>query len=319
MQKWEYTVWYLDTSAGVSSIEDELERRGREGWELVATPVVWDFDPSSSGRQLVGILKRPVGAEGAGERDSRVAEPVLASGIVDEPSAKLALPAAAAVPVRSTANASSLVRTGLDDRSAVGVVDEMIRRAEADLVAIKRHRLVVDDEHKRARTTHLEVELHLLRQSRTWVSTDADVAWVQSGLEAWRSAYGLRHQGAFDGFALRRDERRPWARPSRTRTEPTVSDTDDLVDAAELRRLLEETRGRRIGFLLAQESAASLIARDPARTDREVENILKGVVGRKVIGRTRIAILRKRMEASGVIPAQERHRKGWAWLQPAPK
>ena len=317
MQKWEYTVWYLDTGEGVSSIHDELERRGREGWELVATPVVWDFDPSSSGRQLVGILKRPVRAKAVDEPESCVDQPVTSGARGTQ--ATLALPAGAAVAERSLENAKALQRTGPGDRTAVGVVDDMIRRAEADLVASKRHRLVADDEHKRARTTQLEVELHLLRQSRTWVSTDADVAWVRSGLEAWRTAYGLRHQGPLDGVARLRDGRRPWVRSSRAPAEPAISQTDDFVDAAELRKLLEETRGRKIGFLLAQESAASLIARDPTRTDRDVESILRGVVGRKVIGRTRIATLRKRMEASGVIPAQERRRMGWAWLQPAPK
>ena len=63
MQEWEYDIWYLDPSRGTSSIRDELERRGREGWELVATPVAWDFDTAVDGRQLVGILKRSVRAE----------------------------------------------------------------------------------------------------------------------------------------------------------------------------------------------------------------------------------------------------------------
>ena len=99
MQKWEYTVWYLDTSVGVSSIEDELERRGREGWELVVTPVVWDFDPSSSGRQLVGILKRPVGAKPALEPGSHVARRVPYEA--RDRQATLALPAAAPLSERS--------------------------------------------------------------------------------------------------------------------------------------------------------------------------------------------------------------------------
>ena len=63
MQEWEYDIWYLDPSRGTASIKDELELRGREGWELVATPVAWDFDGPGSGRQLVGILKRSVRAE----------------------------------------------------------------------------------------------------------------------------------------------------------------------------------------------------------------------------------------------------------------
>ena len=317
MQKWEYTVWYLDTSVGVASIHDELERRGNEGWELVATPVVWDFDPDNNGRQLVGILKRPVGAEAADARDVHADEPVLVSGMVDQSGAAL-VPYHAALPERPTRSSNSLVHIG-GDRSAAGVVDEMIRRAEADLLAIKRHRLVADDEHKRARTTHLEVELHLLRQSRAWVSTDADVAWVQSGLEAWRSAYGLRQQPRPEWFARLRDNRRRRVRASRPGSGTTLPRSDDFVDADELRRLLEQTTGCRIGFLLAQECAAALIVRDPSRTDRDVENILESVVGRKVIGRTRIAILRKRMEASGVIPALDRRHKSWRWLQPAHK
>jgi hypothetical protein len=62
MQEWEYEIWYLDPSRGAASIRAELDLRGREGWELVATPVARDLDLAGGERQLVGILKRPVGA-----------------------------------------------------------------------------------------------------------------------------------------------------------------------------------------------------------------------------------------------------------------
>ena len=174
MQEWEYDIWYLDPSRGTSSIRDELERRGREGWELVATPVAWDFDRAGDGRQLVGILKRSVRAEltVAAPRELAPGDVIYDPGPRMEPATDLAL-----LP---------------DDPSAVEVVDAMIRRVKADLVANRRERVVADDKHKKLRTTHLRVELHLLKQSRTWVKTDADLAWVRSGLEAWRSAYGLR-------------------------------------------------------------------------------------------------------------------------------
>jgi hypothetical protein len=57
-QKWEYRVWYLDTSVEAESIQGDLERLGREGWELVS---VSPFDsPSYPDQQtLVAFFKRP--------------------------------------------------------------------------------------------------------------------------------------------------------------------------------------------------------------------------------------------------------------------
>ena len=294
MQKWEYDVWYLDTSLAVSSIGDELERRGREGWELVATPVVWNLDPENSGRQLVGVLKRPVGAGGT-ERPGSYA--------------MLESPAAASDPPEPMTEDANDVDPTPADPPAVAVVDEMIRRAEADLVAIKRQRLVADDELEKARATQVEVELHLLRQSRAWVSTDADIAWVQSGREAWRSAQ--RPSAPASPRMDRAAARRALAMGTffAIGSDPTRAHNGELVDADELRRLFERTRDRRIGFLLAQECAAYLIARDPSRTDRDVEKILRRVAGRRVIGRTRIATVRERMERSGVIPVPMRQRE----------
>jgi hypothetical protein len=56
MQKWEYHVWYLDTSLEAQSIRDDLERWGQEGWELVA---VTPHESSVSGAVLVAMFKRP--------------------------------------------------------------------------------------------------------------------------------------------------------------------------------------------------------------------------------------------------------------------
>ena len=182
-----------------------------------------------------------------------------------------------------------------DDPSPVEVVDAMIRRVKADLVANRRERIVADDRHKKLRTTHLRVELHLLEQSRTWVRTGADVAWVQSGREAWRSAYGLRQP--------RRHEWLARARATVSSRAPSGPDETGLVEVDELRDLLAQTRGYKIGLLLAQECAVVLLVRDPSRTDREVEATLTRVAGRNVIDRARIAVVRQRMRASGLIAA----------------
>jgi hypothetical protein len=174
----------------------------------------------------------------------------------------------------------------------------MIRTVKADLVANRRERVVADDRDKKLRTTHLRVELHLLEQSRVWARTGADVSWVQSGLEAWRSAYGLRQPRRLEWLARARETVSPRARSD--------ADGSGLVDTDELRELLAETRGYKIGLLLAQECAVSLIVRDPSRTDREIEATLAQVAGRNVIDRARIAVVRERMRASGLISARER-------------
>ena len=276
MQEWEYEIWYLDPSRGTSSIRDELDRRGRAGWELVATPVAWDFEGSGSGRQLVGILKRSVNAElqFAPRRALAPGDVIYDPGPRLETGTDLALP---------------------DDPSPVDVVDAMIRRVKTDLVANRRERIVADGRDKKLRTTHLRVELHLLKQSRTWVRTGADVAWVQSGLEAWRSAYGQRQP--------RRHEWLARARTTVSSREPSGPDDTGLVEVDELRDLLAQTRGYKIGLLLAQECAVFLLVRDPSRTDREVESTLTRVAGRSVIDRARIAVVRQRMRASGLIAA----------------
>src|SRR5262245_22411513 len=274
MQEWEYEIWYLDPSRGTASIRDELEFRGRQGWELVATPVAWDFDGAGDGRQLVGILKRSVRVElpVAARRELAPGDVIYDPGPRIEAGTELALP---------------------DDPSAVDVIDAMIRRVKADLVANRRERVVADDKLKKLRTTHLQVELHLLKQSRTWARTGADVAWVQSGLEAWRSAYGLRQPRRHEWLDRARD----------TFTSRARSDSEDsgLVDLDELRDLLAQTKGYKIGLLLAQECAAALIVRDPSRTDPEVETTLARVAGRGVLGRARIAVVRERMRASGLV------------------
>ena len=53
--KWEYHVWYLDTSMEAESIRDDLDRWGREGWELVA---VVPHESSEHGAVLVAMFKR---------------------------------------------------------------------------------------------------------------------------------------------------------------------------------------------------------------------------------------------------------------------
>ncbi len=280
MQEWEYEIWYLDPSRGTASIRDELEARGRNGWELVATPVAWNFDPAAGERQLVGILKRAVRAE----LQLAVAREFAPGDVIYDPG-----------PVASTSTEVALLS---DAPSAVEVVDGMIRRVKADLVANRRERIVSDDRNKKLRTTHLRVELHLLEQSRPWVRTDADVAWVRSGLEAWRSAYGLRQPRRAEWLAQARDKVAPGA--------ASRSDDDGLVKPDELRELLAQTRGYTIGSLLAQECAVAIIMRDPSRTDRDVEAILTRVARRRVLGRARIAVVRERMRASGLISALER-------------
>jgi len=275
MQEWEYEIWYLDPSRGAAALRAELDLRGREGWELVATPVARGLDVPGSGRQLVGILKRPVGAalSAAARRELAPGDVIYDPGPRIEAGTDLAL-----LP---------------EDPSAVDAVDAMIRRVKADLVANRRERIVADDKDKKLRTTHHRVELHLLKQSRTWVRTEAHVAWVRSGLEAWRSAYGLRHPRRLEWLARARE-----TVPSMA---PSTSEESGLVDTNELRELLAQTRGFKIGLLLAQECAVSLIVRDPARTDAEVEAALARVARRKVIGRARIAVVRSRMRASGLV------------------
>ena len=78
---------------------------------------------------------------------------------------------------------------------------------------------------------------------------------------------------------------------------------EDFVDADELRELLALTRGHKIELLLAQECAVSVIVRDPSRTDAEVEAAVTRIARRKVLGRARIAVVRERMRASGLIPS----------------
>jgi hypothetical protein len=277
MQEWEYEIWYLDPTRGAASIRAELDLRGREGWELVATPVARTPVLPGGEPQLVGILKRP-----------------LRAGLPAGARRELA-PGAVIYDPRPRIGAGTDLALLPDDPSAVDAVDAMIRRVRADLVANRRERIVADDKDKKLRTTHHRVELHLLKQSRAWVRTEADVAWVRSGLEAWRSAYGLRQPRRLEWLARAR-ETVPSIAPSR-------SDESGLVDAGELRELLAQTRGFKIGLLLAQECAVSLIVRDPARTDAEVEAALTRVARRKVIGRARIAVVRDRMRASGLLPA----------------
>jgi hypothetical protein len=277
MQKWEYEIWYLDPTRGTSSIRDELELRGRAGWELVATPVAWDFDQTGEGRQLVGILKRsvraglPVGAR----RELAPGDAVYDPGPQIEPVTGPAPP---------------------DDASAVEVVDAMIRRVQADLVANRRERVVADDKHKKLRTIQLRVELHLLKQHRTWVTTGADLSWVRSGLEAWRSAYGPGQPRRLEWLSRLRETGSAMGAPRSSVSE------EELVDADELRDLFTQTRGHKIGDLLAQECAVLLIVRDPSRTDAEVAAALTRVARRQVIGHARIAVVRERMRASGLIP-----------------
>jgi hypothetical protein len=275
MQEWEYEIWYLDPSRGTASIRDELELRGRDGWELVATPIAWGVDGGGDGHQLVGILKRAVRAElpAATRRELAPGDVIYDPGPRIEPRPEPALPA---------------------DPTAVDVVDALIRRVKADLVANRRERIVADDRLKKLRTTHLRVELHLLKQSRTWARTDADAAWVRSGLEAWRSAFGLR--------LPRRLEWLERARQFLTSGSRGDSDASGLFDVAELRDLLAQTRGYKIGLLLAQECAVALIVRDPSRTDREIEEAFARVAGRGVLGHARIAVVRERMLASGLLP-----------------
>jgi hypothetical protein len=277
MQEWEYEIWYLDPSRGTSSIRDELELRGRAGWELVATPVAWDFDQTGEGRQLVGILKRSVRAEltvGA-RRELAPGDAVYAPGPRIEPLTDPAQP---------------------DDASTVDVVDAMIRRVKADLVANRRERVVADDKHKKLRTIQLRVELHLLKQHRTWVTTGADLSWVRSGLEAWRSAYGPGQPSRLEWLARLRETGSAMGTPR-----SSVSEAE-LVDADELRELFTQARGHKIGDLLAQECAVALIVRDPSRTDAEVAAALTRAARRQVIGHARIAVVRERMRASGLIP-----------------
>ena len=278
MQEWEYEIWYLDPSRGAASIRAELDLRGREGWELVATPAAARNPDLPDGEpQLVGILKRPLRAE----LPAAVRRELAPGDVIYDPGPRIAA-------------GTDLVLLP-DEPAAVDVVDAMIRRVKADLVANRRERIVADDKEKKLRTTHLRVELHLLKQSRAWVRTEADVAWVRSGLEAWRSAYGLRQPRRLEWLA-RAGETVQSVRPSK-------SEEDTLVDAGELRELLAQTTGFKIGLLLAQECAVSLIVRDPARTDGEVEAALTRVACRKVIGRARIAVVRGRMRASGLLPA----------------
>jgi hypothetical protein len=276
MQEWEYEIWYLDPSRGAAALRAELDLRGREGWELVATPVARDLDLPGSGRQLVGILKRPVGAQlPAGARRE------LAPGdVIYDPGPRI-----------DTGTDLTLLP---EVPSAVETVDAMIRRVKADLVANRRERIVADDRDKKLRTTHHRVELHLLKQSRTWVRTEADVAWVRSGLEAWRSACGLRHPRRLEWLARARETVPPVAQ--------SKADESGLVNADELRELLAQTRGFKIGLMLAQECAVALIVRDPARTDAEVEVALTRVARRRIVGRARIAVVRERMRASGLLP-----------------
>ena len=185
-----------------------------------------------------------------------------------------------------------------DDPSAVEVVDAMIRRVKADLVANRRERIVSDDRNKKLRTTHLRVELHLLKQSRSWVTTDADLAWVRSGLEAWRSAYGLRQPRRLEWLAQRRGTGRAVAKRGRARPHE-----EDLVDADELRELLAQTTGYKIGSLLAQECAVAIIVRDPSRHGSRGRGGNRRVsLGGRCSGARRIAVVRERMRASGLIP-----------------
>jgi hypothetical protein len=228
----------------------------------------------------VGILKRSVRAElpvVAAPRELAPGDVIYDPGPRIEPTTDLAL-----LP---------------DDPSAVEVVDTMIRRVKADLVANRRERVVADERHKKLRTTYLRVELHLLKQSRTWVKTDADLAWVRSGLEAWRSAYGLRQPRRLEWLSRLRESRPAVALPRSSATHE-----EDFIDADELRELLALARGHKIELLLAQECAVSVIVRDPNRTDAEVEAALTRVARRKVIGRARIAVVRERMRASGLVP-----------------
>jgi Domain of unknown function (DUF4177) len=55
VQTWEYYIWHLDSSIDAAAMRDDLERQGREGWELVSVV------PSGSGQgtTLIAIFKRP--------------------------------------------------------------------------------------------------------------------------------------------------------------------------------------------------------------------------------------------------------------------
>ena len=56
MEKWDYFVWYLDASYEAASMTNDLDERGRDGWELVA---VVPHRSSVSGENLAAFFKRP--------------------------------------------------------------------------------------------------------------------------------------------------------------------------------------------------------------------------------------------------------------------
>jgi hypothetical protein len=55
VQTWEYYVWHLDSSIDAAAMRDDLQRQGREGWELVSVV------PSGAVQSatLIAIFKRP--------------------------------------------------------------------------------------------------------------------------------------------------------------------------------------------------------------------------------------------------------------------
>jgi hypothetical protein len=53
VQTWEYYVWHLDSGMDAAAMRDDLQRQGRDGWELVSVV------PSGQGATLVALFKRP--------------------------------------------------------------------------------------------------------------------------------------------------------------------------------------------------------------------------------------------------------------------
>ena len=259
MQEWEYEIWYLDPSRGTASIRDELEPRGREGWELVATPVAWDFDPAGGERQLVGILKRAVRAE----LPVAVAREFAPGDVIYDPG-----------PVAAS---STEVAVLPDDPSAVEVVDAMIRRVKADLVANRRERIVSDDRNKKLRTTHLRVELHLLKQSRAWVRTPKRTS--RGCGPGSRPGEARTASGSQGGPSGSRGLGTRW-RPEQ-RAPPTMRVSSSRTSCASCSPRRGATRSAPSSRRSAPSRSSSATRR---ATDREVESALRRVAGRKVIG-----------------------------------
>jgi hypothetical protein len=60
MKRWEYLVWYLDTSSEAKSLEADANQIGEQGWELVAvTPHTSAIAGRDFGPNLVAFFKKP--------------------------------------------------------------------------------------------------------------------------------------------------------------------------------------------------------------------------------------------------------------------